>query len=238
MSGVTTPERLPPQAIRPWWQDVWSSYGDRYLTETANEPLGEDGLRRELIFCLLGGHGVTFELASSATEVVAQLDPFGSQWTPARLCVALGYELERPQFAPRRLDGSLRRFRFPRRKAQLLARAAEWVRTETSIRAGLEAWSGESERRAWLCACPGLGLKSASWMLRNCGWGRELAILDVHLLRAMGEAGLVRDVRLPRDYEAVERTYLRWAAELGACPAALDLFLWDVERSRRGRPRT
>jgi len=212
---------------------MWSSYGDRYFAETAGQRLGEAGLRRELIFCLLGGHGVSFELASSATEVITKLDPFGPRWTHASLCYVVQHQLWRPQFAPQRRDGTLRRYRFPRRKAQLLAQAAEWVRAEGSLHAGLEARVAESERRAWLCACPGLGLKSASWLLRNSGWARQLAILDVHLLRAMGELGLLEEVRLPRDYEAVERTYLRWAAELGACPAALDLFLWDVQRSRR-----
>lgn len=237
MSGDSVPAELPRQAVEPWWRDVWSSYGARYLAEIASEPLGEDGLRRELIFCLLGGHGVSFELASSATEVVADLDPFGPQWTPARLRDVLREQLARPRFAPRRSDGSLRRFRYPRRKAELLALAAEWLRAQGSIRDALEARHSEFERRAWLCACPGLGLKSSSWLLRNSGWARQLAILDVHLLRAMGEVGLIEEVRLPRDYEAVERRYLRWAAELQACPAALDLFLWDVQRSR-GRSRS
>lgn len=239
MSGAAVPREIPRQAVEPWWREVWASYGDRYFAETASEPLGEDGLRRELLFCLLGGHGVSFELANSAAEVVAELDPFGPRWTPARLRDVLREQLGRPQFAPRRRDGSLRRFRYPPRKAELLAQAAEWLRAEGSVRDALEARPGERERRAWLLACPGLGLKSSSWLLRNSGWARQVAILDVHLLRAMGEVGLVEEVRLPRDYEAVERTYLRWAAELEACPAALDLFLWDVQRSRRGgRART
>jgi thermostable 8-oxoguanine DNA glycosylase len=70
-------------------------------------------------------------------------------------------------------------------------------------------------------------------MLRNCGRASNAAILDVHLLRALVEADVVRDITLPRDYLAVEDAYLRWAEELRACPAALDLFLWDVQRTLR-----
>src|SRR5260370_21102408 len=50
----------------------------------------------------------------------------------------------------------------------------------------------------------------------------------------MAEAGLAAPSRLPRDYQRVERSYLDWAAALGACPAALDLFLWDVQRALKG----
>lgn len=232
MSGPATSQPMPPEAIEPWWAEVWWRYSADYSAESAAERLGEERLRRELVFCLLGGHGVKFELARSATEVVTALDPFAPQWTTARLRAALRRELERPQFHPRRLDGLLRRYRFPARKAWLLADAANWVFTAGSIQAGLEARTNEGERRVWLCTCPGVGLKTASWLLRNCGWARELAILDVHLLSAMREVGLLGENRLPRDYEAIERTYLHWAAELGACPAALDLFLWDVQRSR------
>jgi len=226
---------MPPEAIEPWWAEVWSRYSAEYGAESAGEPLEDEELRRELVFCLLGGHGVKFELAISATEVITALEPFAPRWTTARLRAALRRELGRPQFHPRRLDGSLRRYRFPARKAWLLADAANWVLTEGSIQAGLEARASESERRVWLCTCPGVGMKTASWLLRNGGWARELAILDVHLMSAMREVGLVGNNKLPRDYEAIERTYLHWAAELGACPAALDLFLWDVQRSRTAK---
>ncbi len=231
MRGVAASEPMPPEAVKPWWAKVWSQYCAEYGAQSRSKPRDDEELRRELVFCLLGGHGVTFELASSATEVVTALDPFAPHWTTARLRVGLRRELARRQFDPPRLDGSFRRYRFPTRKANLLAEAASWVRTEGSIQAGLEGRVTESERRVWLCTCPGVGMKTASWLLRNCGWARELAILDVHVLRAMREVRLVGEIRLPRDYVAVERTYLRWAAELGACPAALDLFLWDLQRS-------
>jgi N-glycosylase/DNA lyase len=216
-----------------WWAPVWARHSPQYTDAAATTPAGEADLRKELIFCLLGGHGVTFELAMSATAIVLAICPFGSSRTPLTLREALHRELEKPQFEPRRQDGSLRRYRFPNRKAELLAEAVDWVHAQGGLRPGLEALSDEGDRRAWLCECPGVGMKTASWVLRNCGWARNVAILDVHLLRALDEAGVARGTTLPRDYLAIEGAYLRWAEELEACPAALDLFLWDVQRSLR-----
>jgi thermostable 8-oxoguanine DNA glycosylase len=195
-------------------------------------PAGEAALRKELIFCLLGGHGVTYELALSATHVVQAVRPFDPSWTKGRLRRAIQRELSKAQFEPRRADGSLRRYRFPARKAALLADAVFWVQEQGGLRRGLASRKIEAERRSWLCGCPGVGMKTASWLLRNCGWAQRLAIIDVHLLRALAEACVIVDPKLPRDYETVESAYLLWADEVGARPAALDLFLWDVQRSR------
>jgi thermostable 8-oxoguanine DNA glycosylase len=67
-------------------------------------------------------------------------------------------------------------------------------------------------------------------VLRNTGWAQDLAILDVHVLRAMSDAGLIGESGLESSYEAVERTFLDWCARLGAAPAVFDLFLWEWQR--------
>lgn len=221
-----------PNTNPPWWSPVWERYKTSYRVAAPPAPLGEPHLRRELIFCLLGGHGVLYELADSATTVMLALRPFDDGWTQQPLHERIEHELRAPQFEPVRANGSLRRYRYPARKARLISEAITWVRGNGGLRAGLAARASEAARRDWLCRCPGVGLKTASWLLRNCGWARELAILDVHLLRALSEAGVIGESRLPRDYLQIERAYLDWAARLGACPATLDLFLWDVQRAR------
>jgi N-glycosylase/DNA lyase len=215
-----------------WGAHVWERHRASYAKGAPLRPAGEAALRKELIFCLLGGHGVTFELALSASDVVLRLSPFDDSRTPGRLRAAIQRELCKPQFEPRRADGTLRRYRFPSRKARLIADAVQWVAEEGGLRRGLAARTRERDRRSWLCQCPGIGLKTASWLLRNCGWAERLAILDVHLIRALMEANVVVEPRLPRDYERVEAAYLAWADSLGACPSALDLFLWEVQRGR------
>ncbi len=233
MTSSATVQVLPNPAVEPWWRPVWDRHHSRYCVPASAKPADESGLRRELVFCLLGGHGVTYELASSATEAVMALHPFGTLWTRAKLRRSIHHELTRPQFEPRRSNGTPRRYRYPSRKATLLSDAVFWVHDQGGLLKGLSVRLTESERREWLCTCPGVGLKTASWLLRNCGWARELAILDVHLVRALSEAGVIIDAQLPRDYLRIERAYLDWAEHLGACPAALDLFLWDVQRTSR-----
>ena len=191
----------------------------------------ECGLRHELVFCMLGGHGVTFELALSAADVVMAICPFESFWTEIELEKVLREELSAPQFDPRRKDGSLRKYRYPNRKAQLLLQARAWVLDSGGLSEGLAAINCERERRRWLCSCPGIGPKSASWLLRNTGYAEHLAILDVHILRAMKEAGRLSGSRLPQNYDEVESQFLAWCEELDAPVSALDLFLWEWQRT-------
>jgi thermostable 8-oxoguanine DNA glycosylase len=58
-----------------------------------------------------------------------------------------------------------------------------------------------------------------------------LAVVDIHVLRALASAGRVTEARLPRDYYAVERCFLEWCQELDAPPAAFDLMLWELQRA-------
>lgn len=215
----------------PAWHSVWEEHAATYQSKIPTlAASGEMGLRHELVFCLLGGHGVTFELALSATDVVMALCPFESFWTRSKLKQALRDELSGAQFDPRRKNGSLRRYRYPNRKAGLLLEARNWVLANGGIGHVLTEVQCEYRRREWLCTCPGIGPKSASWLLRNTGYADSLAILDVHILRAMEDAGRLPPIQLPRDYELAEACFLAWCNELDAPASALDLFLWEWQR--------
>ncbi|HEY5708135.1 MAG TPA: hypothetical protein VIS51_01945 [Solirubrobacterales bacterium] len=177
---------------------------------------------------------MTFELALSATDVVMALCPFEPLWTSTELESALREELSKPQFDPRCKNGSLRRYRYPNRKAGLLLEARDWVLENGGLSRRLAAIDCEYKRREWLCDCPGIGPKSASWLLRNTGYADRLAILDVHILRAMQEAGRLPVTRLPRDYKLIEANFLAWCDDLEAPASALDLFLWEWQRGDLG----
>src|SRR4051812_43458708 len=61
----------------PWstaWRNSAAIYADRVPDERSAT---ESSCRWELLFCLLGGHGVTYELASSAAAVLAERGIFG-----------------------------------------------------------------------------------------------------------------------------------------------------------------
>lgn len=108
--------------------------------------------------------------------------------------------------------------------------ARTWLSGHADVVGELAAITSEQERRRFLSCCPGVGPKTASWLLRNLGLAEDLAILDVHLLRALRAAGRVGALRLPRDYELAERAFLDWCRELDAPAAAFDLFVWEWQR--------
>jgi thermostable 8-oxoguanine DNA glycosylase len=214
------------------WAALWYEFGGEYVERvTTRARESPSSIEDELLFCLLGGHGVTFELARSATAVLEPLNVFGRKWSPSRLEAAIRTELETAQFDPPRKDGSLRRYRYPRRKALVIAQAAQWVKGRRPLYENLWVLDDERARRNVLCECPGIGLKTASWLLRNVGLGDALAVVDVHVLRALAAAGRITDARLPRDYHAVERHFLAWCDELNAPPAAFDLMVWEWQRA-------
>jgi N-glycosylase/DNA lyase len=211
-----------------YWRHAWDVAGQRYSRPDASASSGREAVvRRELLFCVLGGHGVSYELNRSAAELLWRKGLF-RHWRPR--AASLETELARSQFAPPRRDGGPRRYRFPARKARLLVEAASWLGRVGMLSDALAAICTERERRALLCGCPGVGPKSASWLLRNCGLAERLAILDVHVLRVLRESGRVTEAMLPRDYEHVEETFLSWCDELGADPAGFDLLLWEWSR--------
>ena len=214
--------------------DAWRIVADLYCD--AIRPYGFSAspeLEEELLFCLLGGFGVTYEHGRSATDIISSLDPFSDGWRDDELFDALALTLMQPQFEPRRQDGSLRRYRFPRHKASMIVNARRWLRENATLSERLHTMDSCRERRDLLSDCPGVGLKTASWVLRNLGLGAELAIIDTHVLRALSDSGRVPEtVRLPRDYEVAEKAFLKWCDELDAPPAAFDLFVWDWQRGR------
>ena len=90
---------------------------------------------------------------------------------------------------------------------------------------------GAKARRRFLSECPGVGYKTASWLLRNLGLGDELAIIDIHVLRALVGAKRIPDgIQMPKDYDVAEEAFLAWCDELGAPPAGFDLFVWHWQR--------
>ena len=211
---------------------AWRIVDDLYL-EAIKSPAVVDSIEVEVefLFCLMGGFGITYEHGRSAAEVIWQLRPFSEEWEDNDLFEAISDALMQPQFGPMKADGSLRRYRFPLRKASTIVKARDWLHRHGPLHERLLGLSSCRERRRFLSDCPGIGLKTASWLLRNLGMGAELATIDVHVFRALAEVGRIPDnIQMPRDYEIAEDAFLEWCNELDASPAAFDLFIWHWQR--------
>ena len=171
-------------------------------------------LRSETIFCLLGGYGVTAELAQAAHDVV--MDALQAQPEPEPGDIE--HVLRRP------LPGGLGRYRFPRQRATRVAQVVRRLRTNPPPDDPLLL-------REYLLGMNGIGPKTAAWIVRNVTGTPEVAIIDIWLIRALTQNGIFRrEWRVDQHYERFEAVFLQYAAHGQVLPGALDLCIWEQAR--------
>jgi N-glycosylase/DNA lyase len=128
------------------------------------------------------------------------------------------------------LAGRLRELghRYSERRASYIVQARKF----SNIRDIVTGISDERKAREWLVEnIMGLGYKEASHFLRNVGY-HNLAILDRHVLRIMGEHKMMDEVpkaltrRRYLDYEARLQSF---ASRLDIPLSKLDLYLWYMK---------
>lgn len=136
---------------------------------------------------------------------------------------------------PLQVGSGTRSYRFPSQRASRLAGALAFIHgTDTS------AFS-DAELRSWLLGAPGIGPKTASWVVRNHRKADNIAILDVHVVRAGVRAGVFPAMAsVQREYLALEELFVAWAREGKVSASTLDAAIWAEEaywaRHRGSRP--
>jgi N-glycosylase/DNA lyase len=213
-------------------QFLWNHYQDRFQFAPQDSLFFED----EFFFCLLGGYSISYELNKSAFSIL-KLKRFFAVELPwedeGRISKQISAELQKPQFLPKKSNGDYRSYRFPNRKASIIASAGHWLKhtCEFNLRDLLENSTNPTDKRKLLLECPGFGLKSASWLLRNIGMGDNLAIIDIHILKALQEFKIIPDqFNVDSDYLEIEKIYCSVCDQIGAKPQILDLIIWSWDR--------
>jgi thermostable 8-oxoguanine DNA glycosylase len=173
-------------------------------------------LAEELAACLLGGFGMKAELGLAA---YARLRDRGLlEGTPTDSL------LERSLAEPFVIRGYARRYRFPRQKARYLAGCLRLL-------SDFAEPSDDVVLRDQLAEFPGIGLKTASWIVRNYCGSNRVAVLDVHILRAGRHIGLFPpEISPQRHYCNLEDAFIRFAAALDTGAGMLDGMIWDYMR--------
>ena len=78
----------------------------------------------------------------------------------------------------------------------------------------------------------GIGPKTASWIVRNHMGSDDVAIIDVHVLRACHRMKLFpNEISLPRDYRALEESFLNFANAIKVRASLLDAVMWVETRA-------
>lgn len=177
--------------------------------------LGAD-LREEVAACLLGGWGMPAELGLAAFRRLRELGLLRGP-SPAHV-------LEKALTEPVTVGGSLRRYRFPRQRAAQLAGCLSAIEK-------LREPECDHALRDVLLGLPGLGWKTASWVVRNHRASSAVAIIDVHVVRAGVVAGVFDPAWTPqKNYRELEEAFLRLADAIGIRAALLDAVIWDQMR--------
>lgn len=167
----------------------------------------------EVAACLLGGHGIPASVGLAAFRKLQSLGVLASTPSEDELHIILA--------TPLQVNGRPIRYRFARQKARYLSSA---LRRLAITPPPME--SGQALRN-WLVDVPGIGLKTASWIARNWLAADDVAILDIHVLRAGTLGGFFDEsLTVERDYLELESRFIQFSQAIGVRPSDLDAVMW------------
>lgn len=191
---------------------VYQVLAKRMTSSTNHHRLGTT-LQEEVAACLLGGHGLPASVGLAAFAALKNAGLLvGSPGEPV-LLEALSQPLA--------VQGRSVRYRFARQKAKYLGQALERISRERPPQ------SSGKVLRNWLVELPGIGPKTASWIARNWLNADDVAILDIHVLRAGHLAGFFDPaLTVERHYLQLEEQFLRFSHAIGVRPSDLDAVIW------------
>ncbi len=210
------------------WDVEWGNYEvfgtpafwvNRTAMERYEERLAERAsgghIESVVVFGLLGGSGISAEVARAAQSVVLDLLAENSGATAGEI----EERLQKP------LPGGLGRYRFPRQRSQRIVAALAQLRSEPPPEDPLDL-------RQYLRRLRGVGPQTSAHIVRNLTGSAEVAIVGIWLVRALTWAGIFKPQwRVQRHYDRFEQTFLQYAAHGNVQPGALDLCIWEKARS-------
>ena len=214
-------------APTPWgeeWQlgtaAFWVQQAAAFPAGVGRHRLGAN-LREEVAACLLGGYGVSGPVGNAAFVALRDAGLLAEGLAEDTMAEGMSAVLAR------QLDvgGRKMRYRFHQQRPRRLAAAL----------AGLAAWEPEApalddlELRDRLMMLPGVGPKTASWVVRNYRDSDAVAIIDIHVQRAgIGAGVFCAEWTLPRHYDRFESAFLGWASVGSVSAADLDAAIWRL----------
>jgi N-glycosylase/DNA lyase len=101
------------------------------------------------------------------------------------------------------------------------------------IKKKLSSFGEPKEMREWLVSnLKGIGYKEASHFLRNIGFGKDIAILDRHILKNLQKHGAIREVPkslTQRKYLEIEQQMRDFSRKMKIPMEEMDLLFWSEE---------
>jgi len=183
--------------------------------------IGEN-LTEEIVACLLGGHGLPAEIGVAAfLRLKRESLLYSDRSTEHRIRNALR--------APLYARGRWIRYRYPNQRARFVVSALQRLAEETP------PLDSDLALREWLTSFNGIGLKTASWITRNVLGSDNVAILDIHIIRAGVLARVFTAEADPvANYRALETRLIEFATALQVRLSILDSLIWTHMRVLSG----
>ena len=132
------------------------------------------------------------------------------------------------------IKANLRRVRFPNNKASYLIAARKAFKNSGrfDIKSKIDEGNIFKTREWFVKNIKGLGYKEASHFLRNIGFGNDIAILDIHILRSLKRYGIIK--KIPslinrKVYLNVENKMRGFSLKIGIPLQELDLLFWSEQ---------
>ncbi|MGP1715554.1 MAG: 8-oxoguanine DNA glycosylase [Methylophilus sp.] len=185
----------------------------KHAGKPINNKIGST-LLEEVCACLLGGYGIPAYVGLAAFKALKDVGAFnGTHWDEELIVEWLSQ--------PMLIDGRPVKYRFAKQKAKYIAGAIEYLTTNQ-----MPMDSGKSLRDG-LMNMRGCGPKTAGWAARNFLDADDIAILDIHILRA-GKIGGFLDPTLTvqKDYLKLEEQFIAFSNALGTRTSELDAEIW------------
>lgn len=174
--------------------------------------------KEEVAACLLGGHGITAEMALAAFKHLQGKRLLDGTPSVEEVAEALREPLQD--------EGRTIHYRFPNRRARFIAEALVRLDRADTVPSGGRAL------RDWLMEFPGIGPKTASWIVRNWFDADDVAIIDIHVQRACTLAKVFpKELTPARHYFRLEQRFLEFASAIHTKASTLDNLVWNYMRS-------
>lgn len=136
--------------------------------------------------------------------------------------------------APEDISPYLKAARFLNKKAEYITEARQLFKKNDSFR--IKNFIDKKDifkTREWIVKnVKGIGYKEASHFLRNIGFGKDLAILDVHILKNLKYYGIIKKIpkSLTKDeYLKIESKLRDFCRKINIQMDELDLLFWSRE---------
>ncbi|MBE3030408.1 N-glycosylase/DNA lyase [Sneathia sp. DSM 16631] len=133
------------------------------------------------------------------------------------------------------LENYLNSIRFKKTKAKRLVSLREKLSINGSLEAKKIIFNGNDvfKIREWLVKnIDGFGYKEASHVLRNLGFGENIAILDRHILRNLLKLEIIDEIPktlTPKKYMDIEEKMRKYSSKIDISMDRLDLLFWYNE---------